>query len=481
MPFLETIKSPILIANVDDSQEPSFQGKYTKSMVITKYGREIGIVGVTTTMKSNWGRVNILPEVEAVRDEVAKLTADGIKIIIVLSHCGLDIDRKIAHQGGPIDIIVGGHTHSFLFSGENPPGPDRVVDSYPTIEKNEEGEDVLIVQASAYTKYLGDITLYFDEEGKVKNYEGAPIFLDHDVVQDTDILEELEPWKAVVNPIQNRVVGEIKFPFPTRGCYVKECLMGSLTADAYADQVSQGCLSIYPYDNSILTIWYIKAHQVPCIHITCSWSHAPSGRTFGTWCVTGWYQVTRLRNLLSLLFLQFLTFKPPNDNNTWTGATIALAIPGGIRAGLSQGEIVFGDAFTTTPFENFLHSVELQGKVIRAALEFSVEDENSLVVLQSSGLKVTYDMKRSKNSRIVSLLVLCRDCEIPKYEPIDDEKFYRVVMPSYLANGGDGFKMIPEGARNLIVGPKDIDALTGYIEKSSPISLPPLSGRINFV
>lgn len=231
-PFLDRINSPILISNIDDSLEPSFQGKHVKSIVMTKYGRPIGIVGVTTTFRSNWGKINILPEVEAVREEVDRLTAEGINIIIVLSHCGLDTDREIAKFGGPIDIIVGGHSHSFLFSGDNPPGPDRAVDSYPTVEKQENGHEVLIVQASAYTKYLGDITLFFDNDGKVQRHEGAPIFLGHDIVQDPEIVAELAPWKAGVDAIQNQVVGVTKFDVSSNRCYSRECAMGDLTTDA---------------------------------------------------------------------------------------------------------------------------------------------------------------------------------------------------------------------------------------------------------
>lgn len=238
VPFMAASKSPIVISNVDDSLEPTFQGLYSKSIVIEKYSRKIGIVGVTTTLRSGWGQINITPPIPAVLDEVTKLTNEGVDIIIVLSHCGLDIDREIAQHGGPIDIIVGGHSHSFLFSGENPPGPDNPVATYPTIEKQENGHEVLIVQASAYTKYLGDITLYFDEFGKIQSFEGAPIFLGHDVVQDAKILEELAPWKAVVDVIQNRVVGVSKFPLSSSRCYVRECSMGSISADAYVRSVS---------------------------------------------------------------------------------------------------------------------------------------------------------------------------------------------------------------------------------------------------
>lgn len=136
---------------------------------------------------------------------------------------------------------------------------------------------------------------------------------------------------------------------------------------------------------------------------------------------------------------------------------------------------------TTTPFENVLHSVELQGNVIREALEFSVVNDDSLMLLQVSGLKIVYNLNNQPNNRIVSLHALCRVCDIPRYELIDDEKYYRVVMPSFLAEGGDGFTMIGGGARNTIYGPRDIDAVTDYVEKNSPLNIPPISGRISFV
>lgn len=130
-----------------------------------------------------------------------------------------------------------------------------------------------------------------------------------------------------------------------------------------------------------------------------------------------------------------------------------------------------------------MHNVELQGKIIREALEFAVADESSLIILQMSGLKVVYNLENEANNRIVSLDVLCRICDrdIPHYKPIDDEEFYRVSLPSFLAEGGDGFTMLGEKSRDTIFGPRDIDALSSYVEKNSPISLPPLLGRITFV
>lgn len=36
----------MLVANIDDTDEPTMQGKYNKSLIIEKYGRKIGIIGV---------------------------------------------------------------------------------------------------------------------------------------------------------------------------------------------------------------------------------------------------------------------------------------------------------------------------------------------------------------------------------------------------------------------------------------------------
>lgn len=59
------------------------------------------------------------PVVEAVRREVNSLKSQGIKIIIGLGHYGYGNDKKLAAAVDGLDVIVGGHTHSFLYTGEN--------------------------------------------------------------------------------------------------------------------------------------------------------------------------------------------------------------------------------------------------------------------------------------------------------------------------------------------------------------------------
>lgn len=126
-------------------------------------------------------------ESETVVRESMLLKEQGVDIIIVLSHCGLDVDYQIAREAAPfVDVIVGGHSHTFMYTvkdGETAPGPSRPADNYPAVVENDNGHKVLIVQASAYMKYVGDLVVYFDQDGRVVTWEGSPIYLDTHIKQ----------------------------------------------------------------------------------------------------------------------------------------------------------------------------------------------------------------------------------------------------------------------------------------------------------
>lgn len=127
-----------------------------------------------------------LNEIESIRKEAIILKEQGIDIIIALTHCGLERDYKIAKETAPyVDVIVGGHTHTFMYSLNEThpaPGPDAPKDRYPAVVE-ENGHRVLIVQASSYAKYVGNLTVWFDENGNVDSWDGAPVFLGSDVEQ----------------------------------------------------------------------------------------------------------------------------------------------------------------------------------------------------------------------------------------------------------------------------------------------------------
>lgn len=90
--------------------------------------------------------------------EAKKLTDKGVDIIIALGHSGYSMDQDIARSCQDIDLVVGGHSHTFLFTG-TPPERENPVGNYPTVVTRTNGQQVLVLQAYAYTKYLGKIDL----------------------------------------------------------------------------------------------------------------------------------------------------------------------------------------------------------------------------------------------------------------------------------------------------------------------------------
>lgn len=131
------------------------------------------------------------------------------------------------------------------------------------------------------------------------------------------------------------------------------------------------------------------------------------------------------------------------NENAWTEAEISMSNTGGIRTGLEAGIINYAGAVSVLPFENRMVIIELRGDKVLEALEYSIADEDTSGgfrnFLHYTGMKVTLDYKRPPRNRVVSVKVLCRQCEIPVYEPLDVFKKYRIIMPEFLANGGDGF------------------------------------------
>ena len=77
---------------------------------------------------------------------------------------------------------------------EKPSGP------YPTLVTQPDTERVVpVIQAYAYTKYLGFFKMKFDDNGEMIEWEGAPRLLNESYKQDPIVLKELEPWKAEIN------------------------------------------------------------------------------------------------------------------------------------------------------------------------------------------------------------------------------------------------------------------------------------------
>ena len=104
---------------------------------------------------------------------------------LFIGHSGFDMDKKIAKECPLVDVVVGGHTNTFLYTEpESKPDREEAEGPYPTIiEQPETGRKVPVVQAYAYTKYLGYLKMTFDGKGELTEWEGNPILLTQDMPQ----------------------------------------------------------------------------------------------------------------------------------------------------------------------------------------------------------------------------------------------------------------------------------------------------------
>ncbi|KAF0674536.1 bifunctional metallophosphatase/5'-nucleotidase [Profundibacterium mesophilum] len=230
--FAEAINFPILMSNADISNEPLLTDVIEKSTVIEKNGEKIGLIGLTPQdtdeLASPGPNVTFSDPSEAVQAEVDRLTEEGVTKIIVLSHSSYGVDKQVAENTTGVDVIVGGHSNTLLGDMEGAEGP------YPTMVG-----DTAIVQAYAYGKYLGELNVTFDDDGKITKAEGAPILMDASVGEDQGTVDMIAEKARPLDEIRNKVVAEAAEPIEggREVCRAQECAMGNLVADAMLDRV----------------------------------------------------------------------------------------------------------------------------------------------------------------------------------------------------------------------------------------------------
>ncbi|TNC52049.1 multifunctional 2',3'-cyclic-nucleotide 2'-phosphodiesterase/5'-nucleotidase/3'-nucleotidase [Rubellimicrobium rubrum] len=237
--FIDAVGLPVLSANIDPSQEPALAGKIAKSTVIEVGGERIGVVGLTTVetpeIASPGPNVNFLPY-DAAQQEIDDLTEQGINKIVLLSHAGYVEDQALAQSLTGVDVIVGGHSHTLLSNTE-----EGAAGPYPTMVN-----DVPIVQARSYGKYLGELTVTFDDQGSVISAEGDPILLDASIAEDEAAKARVAELGAPLEELRARVVAETSDAVDgeRESCRAVECEMGNLVAEAMLARVADQGVTI---------------------------------------------------------------------------------------------------------------------------------------------------------------------------------------------------------------------------------------------
>lgn len=205
---VESAHFPVITTNLDASKEAELDKQLVKHAIVEKNGQKYGILGVTTetaAVISNPGKnVKFLNYVEAVQKEVGILQSQGINKIILLSHTGYPEDLARIPQLSGVDVIVAAHDHALLADPKVvkemglPKQVDRIRGPYPTIAKDKDGHNVVVVTAMEKGRWLGNIDVTFDKDGLVTAWNPHEIFVHGCEADGKDCSKEVAKPDAVL-------------------------------------------------------------------------------------------------------------------------------------------------------------------------------------------------------------------------------------------------------------------------------------------
>ena len=217
---------PVVASNYDFSQ--TSLATYVRNSIILETGNvKVGFIGLNVRLQNlvdptacegvKWqNAINVADE------EAKKLRDQGADMVIALSHLGYEktdevyYDRGIAKNTRHIDMIIGGHSHTFL--------------NYPEYVTNQEGEKVLITQTGSKGICLGYAKIKLDDNGNPSfTYKLIPVKNHLDKKLDPDFSNMIDTYSAAVTAEMEKVIGTC--PEAIRKG-TPESPLGNLTADA---------------------------------------------------------------------------------------------------------------------------------------------------------------------------------------------------------------------------------------------------------
>ena len=158
---LPNAKFDIISSNYD-FKNTILESKVSDYKIYNKSGIKIGVFGLGIELeglvsKDLYKETKYLDPIDIANDTAKKLKeTENCDIVICLSHLGYKYEKfpnkvsdlNLAKSTKNIDLIIGGHTHTFM--------------NKPVVVKNNVGNDVLINQVGCFGLYLGRIDFSFD-------------------------------------------------------------------------------------------------------------------------------------------------------------------------------------------------------------------------------------------------------------------------------------------------------------------------------
>lgn len=232
--YVKALPFPVLAANLEKNPACPLSTTPLPATVVKDFGGvKVGIIGLVNDegkdISEACPNTDFANRTKALERAAAELEKAGVTHIIAVTHVGYEADQALARAVPAIDVIVGGHTHSVLGDHPHSEGP------YPTVIAHDDGSKTLVVQAGRSTRYLGRLTVSFDDAGRIVQFRGDLEELVPSLRRDEAIHEFVVRSLEAIRADQERFVGVNTSTLPDGldPCREGDCLSGMATADAF--------------------------------------------------------------------------------------------------------------------------------------------------------------------------------------------------------------------------------------------------------
>ncbi|UUM68099.1 metallophosphoesterase [Aeromonas veronii] len=192
--YAAKVNYPIVAANLVKSSSSALKDNQNIHEYIIKEinGESVGIFGLVLDnmhdISSPDRDTQFQPMIASAQRTVDTLKKKGANKIIMVTHIGLQSDQAVAKAVNGIDLIVGGHSQTFLgdmdelnaigYTAHNQNTSDD--NTYAQMVTNPDGGKTCIVQAGEWAKGYGLVNVSLSKEGAITKCEGRNTLMSGD-------------------------------------------------------------------------------------------------------------------------------------------------------------------------------------------------------------------------------------------------------------------------------------------------------------
>ncbi|OGS46061.1 MAG: hypothetical protein A2539_03490 [Elusimicrobia bacterium RIFOXYD2_FULL_34_15] len=176
---MDKYKLPFLSSNINYCEGKNCMFLTAHDKIIERQGLKIKLLSVTHPdvfalfPDKITKKLNIL----AIADILFAINKKDCDLLVLISHSGFDADKEIAEKFKDIDVIIGGHSQTYLTK------PNKV-------------GNTLIVQAGGNCQNIGKLVIKFDENKKITSY-------DYELVPLTKDIPDYPPVRSLIDEYKN--------------------------------------------------------------------------------------------------------------------------------------------------------------------------------------------------------------------------------------------------------------------------------------